>query len=299
MKFVPWSAITSISIVACTASVTPTHIDEVQRVVHPQYTVVLPPEPRATIVLFPCFSCDAADTQAEFLIPKEAIANDVAVVLMEANERIFLTAQETGVLADSIEAIMSTLGLGDKPVVYGGFSSGGNVAVLLAKEQQRAPRASIDLRGLFVVDSPLDLAHLYRMSEKHQEHPVEGTAGEARMVVRMLGSTLGTPTDSLHNYEACSPISESEQSIVPLKELAIRIYTEPDTAWWMENRGYSYEELNAARLEDFHEQLLRMGHQRAELVITSGRGVQRGDRHPHAWSIVEEKELVRWVLSLQ
>ena len=297
--FPSWLPLTvTFSLLACTDR-TLRPVPELVTVASAGHTVILPAEPRSVIVLFPCFSCDAADTQAESLIPEEALADNVAVVLMELNGRIFLTEREASALADSIDVIMRTHHLEGKPAVYGGFSSGGNMAVLLAKEQMLSPRAPINLCGLFVVDSPLELAHLYRMSEKHQEHPVEGTAGEARMLVRMLGGKLGTPIDSLHNYEAFSPISDSEQSIAPLKELAIRIYTEPDTAWWMENRGYSYQELNAARLEDFHEQLLRMGHQRTEFIITSGRGVQRGNPHPHAWSIVEEKELVRWVLAMQ
>ena len=267
--------------------------------VPPSATVLLPEAPRATLVLFPCFSCDAADTQAESAIPEEALRQDVAVVLMELNGRVFLSEQEVNVLSDTLEGIVRTHRLEQLPVVLGGFSSGGNVATLLAKDLVTRPRGSLDIRGLFVVDSPLDLAHLYRSAERHVDHPVEAAAQEARMVVRLLDTSLGDPQDSIACYRNASPIGDDREGLAPLLPLAVRLYTEPDTTWWREQRGYAWEELNAARLVELDSQLKAMGHARCELILTEGRGVQRGVRHPHAWSIVEEEDLVRWVLRSQ
>jgi hypothetical protein len=82
--------------------------------------------------------------------------------------------------------------------------------------------------------------------------------------------------------------------VAPLKDLPIRFYTEPDTAWWRANRDDGYEELNAFGLKRIHDTLVAAGNVRAEYITTEGRGVQHGQRHPHAWSIVDERELVRW-----
>ena len=49
---------------------------------------------------------------------------------------------------------------------------------------------------------------------------------------------------------------------------------------------------------DVDDTLVAVGNARAEYITTEGRGVQHGNRHPHAWSIVEERELVRWMDSL-
>jgi hypothetical protein len=39
------------------------------------------------------------------------------------------------------------------------------------------------------------------------------------------------------------------------------------------------------------------GNDDAELVITTGKGYRRdGERHRHSWSIVDEAELIEWVL---
>ena len=44
--------------------------------------------------------------------------------------------------------------------------------------------------------------------------------------------------------------------------------------------------------------LLRVaGNARAELITTTGKGYRPdGRRHPHSWSIVDELDLVRWLL---
>ena len=116
------------------------------------------------------------------------------------------------------------------------------------------------------------------------------------MVVALLDSTLGPPTDSMPNYERSAPLLNTAASVAPLKDLPIRFYTEPDTAWWRANRDDGYEELNAFGLKRIHDTLVAVGNAWAEYITTEGRGVQHGNRHPHAWSIVDEKELVNWIL---
>lgn len=264
------------------------------------HQLLVPPEPKALLVLFPCYSCDAQDTRDESRITDEAVANNVAVLLMDLNRHLFLSEAETNALLDTIAAIDRTHELAGTPVFFGGFSSGGNVAVLLAKQLKRMPRKDILLSGLFVVDSPLDLSQLYPIWTKHAEHSlVPVSRKESAMVIALLDSTLGNPIDSAANYEAFSPVTTSAASIAPLKDLPVRLYTEPDTVWWRIDRGDRYEDMNACYLEKLHAQLVVIGNARAEFITTYGRGIQHGHRHPHAWSIVDEKELVKWIIREQ
>jgi hypothetical protein len=99
----------------------------------------------------------------------------------------------------------------------------------------------------------------------------------------------------LANYERFAPLLNTAASVAPLKDLPIRFYTEPDTAWWRANRDDGYEELNAFALKRIHDTLHAAGNAHSEYINTEGRGIQHGDRHPHAWSIVDERELVRWI----
>lgn len=261
------------------------------------YMLIRPKDPRALLVLFPGFGGNAADTWSESKITEEAVRQGIAVMLMEFNRHLFLSDAEINALLDTIGSACAMHELNVDRVFLGGFSAGGNVSVILAKQLTRAPRPNIPLKGIFVVDAPLDLAQLYPVWQKHAAHGMtESSRGEGAMVIDLLDHTLGIPADSMANYETRSPVTTSQASVEPLKDLAIRLYTEPDTAWWRINRGDRYEDMNAYYLEKLHKQLQAAGADKAEFITTHDRGIQHGQRHPHAWSIVEEKDLARWVL---
>jgi len=251
------------------------------------------------VILFPCFPCDAADTRSESPIADTAVANGIAVLMMNFNQRILMSEAEKREVLDTIAAAVKANGVDATNTFIGGFSSGGNVSVLLAKALLRSVDAPVKLKGVFAVDSPLDLVHLYECSQRDRaKSSFPEYKDEARYLQAFLDSTLGSPTENLTNYERSAPLLNLSASVAALKDLPIRFYTEPDTAWWRANRDDSYEELNAFGLKRIHDTLVAVGNVRAEYIATEGRGVQHGNRHPHAWSIVEERELVRWIRDL-
>ncbi len=251
------------------------------------------------MILFPCFPCDAADTRAESRIADTAAANGIAVLMLNFNRHILMSEAEQQVVIGTIAGAVKEHGVDASNTVIGGFSSGGNVSVLLAKALLRSAEPPLQLKGMFAVDSPLDLVHLYECSKRDlTKTSFPEYEGEARYVLALLDSTLGSPTDSLSNYERAAPLLNSSASVAPMKDLPIRFYTEPDTAWWRANRDDRYEELNAYSMKRIHNTLVAAGNARAEYITTEGRGVQHGKRHPHAWSIVDERELVRWIRDL-
>lgn len=263
------------------------------------YDLIIPAEQKALLVLFPCFSCDAADTRAESRIADTAAANGIAVLMMNFNRHIMMSEAEQEEVISTIAGAVKEHGVDASNTFIGGFSSGGNVSVLLAKALLRSTEPPVQLKGVFVVDSPLDLVLLYECSQRDlKKTTFPEYKGEARYLVAFLDSTLGAPTDSLANYERAAPLLNSSASVAPLKDLPIRFYTEPDTAWWRANRDDSYEELNAFGLKRIHDTLVAAGNARAEYITTEGRGVQHGNRHPHAWSIVDERGMVQWIRSL-
>lgn len=291
-------------------SPTPPKVQAPLEVHTPTYELIIPADQKALLILFPCFPCDAADTRAESPIADTAVANGIAVLLMNFNQHILMSDAEKREVLDTIAAAVKAHGVDATNTFIGGFSSGGNVSVLLAKELVRAPRPGIGLKGVFAVDSPLDLVHLYACSQRDlAKSSFPEYKDEARYLQAFLDSTLGSPTDSaptperfgagaMANYERAAPLLNSSASVAVLKDLPIRFYTEPDTAWWRANRDDSYEELNAFAMKRIHATLVAAGNVRAEYITTEGRGVQHGNRHPHAWSIVEERELVRWMEGL-
>ncbi|MBK9288963.1 MAG: hypothetical protein IPN38_15060 [Flavobacteriales bacterium] len=219
--------------------------------------------------------------------------------MMNFNRHILMSEAEQQEVIGTIAGAVAAHGVDASNTVIGGFSSGGNVSVLLAKALLRSADPPVQLKGVFAVDSPLDLVLLYECSQRDlAKTTFPEYKDEARYVVALLDSALGSPTDSLANYERSAPLLNSSASVAPLKDLPIRFYTEPDTAWWRTNRDDGYEELNAFGLKRIHDTLVAVGNVRAEYITTEGRGVQHGNRHPHAWSIVDERELVKWITRL-
>jgi hypothetical protein len=263
------------------------------------YDLIIPAEQKALLILFPCFSCDAADTRAESRIADTAAASGIAVLMMNFNRHLMMSDAEQEEVIGTIARAVKEHGVDASNTFIGGFSSGGNVTMLLTKALLKSSSAPVNVKGVFAVDSPLDLVLLYECSKRDltkttfPEHK-----DEARYIVAFLDSTLGSPTDSLTNYERSAPLLNTAASAAPLKDLPIRFYTEPDTAWWRANRDDGYEELNAFGLKRIHDTLVSAGNAQSEYITTEGRGVQHGNRHPHAWSIVEERGLVRWMEGL-
>lgn len=294
------SIVLVIGLVACSAPSTsdkaPTKESEPREIHTADYDLIIPAEQKALLVLFPCFSCDAADTRAESRIADTAAANGIAVLMMNFNRHILMSEAEQEEIISTMERAVKEHGVDGSNTFIGGFSSGGNVSVLLAKELLAQPRSRIGLKGVFAVDSPLDLVMLYECAQRDlKKTTFPEHKDEARYIVAFLDSTLGSPMDSMTNYERVAPLLNTAASVAPLKDLPIRFYTEPDTTWWRANRDDGYEELNAFGLKRIHDTMRAAGNARSEYITTEGRGIQHGDRHPHAWSIVDEKELVKWI----
>ena len=263
------------------------------------YDLIIPAEQKALLVLFPCFSCDAADTRSESKITHEATVNSITVMLMNFNRHLMMSDAERDEVIGIIEGAVKQQQVNAENTFIGGFSSGGNVTMLLAKSLLASTDPPVQLKGVFAVDSPLDLSHLYLASKRALERPTfPEHKDENRMVVALLDSTLGDPGTDSAAYEARSPLMNTVASLRPLNDLPTRFYTEPDTTWWRVNRGASYEDMNAFSLERLHKTLRVVGNDRADFITTKDRGIQHGNRHPHAWSVMDEKELVKWITSL-
>lgn len=264
------------------------------------YDLLLPAAgQKALLILFPCFGCDAADTQEESAIPEAAAANGIAVLMMNFNHHLLMSGAEQEKVISMIAGAIQEHGVDAANTFIGGFSSGGNVGVLIAKALLKSADPPVQVKGVLAVDSPLDLSHLYQASKHRVERPsFPDQKGEARMVVALLDSALGDPATNGPAYEAASPLMDAKASVAPLVDLPVRFYTEPDTTWWRVNRGDGYADMNAFALKRLHGALLAAGNLNAEYITTEGRGIQHGRRHPHAWSIVDELELTKWITSI-
>lgn len=179
-------------------------------------------------------------------------------------------------------------------VVIGGFSAGGAVALSYA-EYLVAQGGGMTVKSVFVIDPPIDLQRLYASSRKLRRYNCTAVQAEGQYAIDYLDRALGgSPDDQYSNYLMFSPYLANEQdggNARWLKQVPIRLYTEPDIDFVKERLCAEYElqDLNAGDLENLNKLLRRMGNDRCELIVTKERGY-------HSWNIAEPEELASWIV---
>ncbi len=269
-------------------------------VITEDYELLKVDEAEALLILFPCFPCDAANTKREFAILDEAINNGISLLFMNYNRKLFLTEMEKGELAQMISEIAIAHNL-PKKIVIGGFSGGGNVTLLLSA-YLREQETGIMPEKVFVVDAPVDLLGLYRTSKYHLKQDLdEGLLEESTFLKNWFENSFGDPQEGISNYEKFSPFtleSNDLNNVKALNGISIRFYTEPDLDWWKQRYNDTYEQMNAYYIEKMAKTMQKeLSGSTVELIQTKNKGYRSdGTKHPHSWSIVDKKALVRWVL---
>lgn len=255
---------------------------------------------KGLLILFPCFPCDAKNTLNEFKISEISVNNGFSVLAMNLNELLYLKPKEKQELAEKLTKIVSEYDLPKKNLFVGGFSSGGNVSLIISDYLVKNKR-QIQPKGVFIVDSPVDLFGLYKTAEKNLKlNFSEPAVAESKWIKEMLDNEFGNSDNGIANYELNSPFTLETQNIDNLKgleNLKIRFYTEPDLKWWSENANNDYKDLNAFYIEKLSEKLkTEFPNNNIELIKTENKGYrENGERHPHSWSIVNEKDLINWM----
>ncbi|MDR6300137.1 hypothetical protein [Mesonia maritima] len=255
---------------------------------------------KGLLILFPCFTCNSEHTTEEFNIRDLALKNGFSVLAMNFNKHLYLTKNEKRQLANLLLSTIQKEKLATQEIYIGGFSSGGNIALLLS-DYLIEIKSKIKPRGVFNVDSPVDLLGLYTTATKNIKLDYsKNFVEESRWIKKQLDKNFGNPQNGIENFKAHSPFTYKTKNITNLthlKDLKIRFYTEPDLKWWKKYRNNNFEDLNAFYIQKLVTQLQNeWGNKNVELIETKNSGyLANGERHPHAWSIVDKNELINWM----
>ena len=255
---------------------------------------------KALLILFTCYPCDAENTQNEFKILEVALKNNISVLFMNFNQRLFLQKKEKEILANQLNEIINDEKLKNENVFIGGFSSGGNVSFLIS-DYLIQTQNKLQPKGVFLVDSPVDLLGLYKVAKKNIDKNVDADAvQESKWIKEELETVFGKPESGIQLYEENSPFTSASnniQNLMSLQNIKVRMYTEPDFLWWKEKKDNDKEDLNAFYIEKLAEVMKSKNFKKVDLIKTTHRGLRsNGMRHPHSWSIVDENDLVKWIL---
>jgi len=264
-----------------------------------KYELKIAPHQKAVLIVFPCYPCDIEHTKHEAKFLENIEKEGITTLLLNINQKLWLSKTEKQEYSTFINNILDSNKVEKKNIFLGGFSSGGNVAVILANEFLKNKDA-IQPKGVFAVDSPLDIEQLYKNAQKGIiEKASEDSYNESVFLINLIEQSFGKPSESLLKFRELSPflLSESSTSNMEyLKNIKVRFYTEPALEWQKKNRNRSYEELNAYMLEKAYDLLRKLGSNSVEFIKTENKGIRaNGTVHPHSWSIVDKSSLLFWL----
>jgi len=258
------------------------------------------PKQKAVLILFPCFPCDIENTKTEAKFLKDLDQEGITTLLLGVNHKLYLTELEKIKISNQLDSIFENNNLKNENIFIGGFSSGGNIAFLLANHLLEK-KSNVKPSGVFAVDAPLDLEALYNGAKKDVKNNIHPDAvAEGNFIIELFEREMGIPNENIEAYKTYSPYlisCNSTRNLNSLTQVKTRFYCEPDLDWQLKNRQRSYEDLNAHKMEMTYLALKKTGSIRTEFIVTTNRGYRaNGDRHPHSWNIVERESLVAWML---
>jgi hypothetical protein len=264
------------------------------------YRLYEPAQPaRGLVVLLPYYGSDANEFSSAAL-PGLLAKSNVATMVVSGSG--YLMNDDLTTLRGLIGKALDELNLPARSLVVGGISAGGTGAVRYAEyclsghcDERSRPVA------IFSVDAPLDFESWWNRAKLNLRRGNPKSAlEESQAILAALRSAMGgSPNQVRRAYRSRSPFLASEKgggNALLLKNVPIRLYTEPDVVWWIENMGYDYYTINAIDQAALMLQLRALGNAKAELITTTGRGFRPpGVRNPHSWTIVDEPELADWI----
>lgn len=266
------------------------------------YTIIYPPKLPWTgcIFILPGFGQTAEGVLEQTDLPKLTAKSGLLTIIPTFQDGV-LSFGINSLSQKSFDAIIFDVRQKHKLIdinyYVGGFSIGGSTAIKYAENAIKKPLA------VFAIDPPLDLERYYNSSKREIRLSVNKTPDEERiyMIERIEKEMGGTPKNVLKNYYKTSPYSFTDTTQTAIKKiikLPLRIYSEPDINWWLKENEVDFTGMNVSECSAMINELNRLGNTRAELVITQNKGYRKPDnrKHPHSWSIIDNNELIEWLL---
>jgi hypothetical protein len=255
--------------------------------------------PRGLVVMLPYYGSDANEFSSAAL-PGLLAKKHIATMVVSASG--YLVDDDVTTVKALIDEVIQKLNIPAGSLAIGGISAGGTGAIRYSEYCISAPcEASFRPNAIFSVDAPLDFESWWnRLTLNLRRGDPKSGLGESEAILDALRSALGgSPTQVPQAYRLRSPFLASEMNggnAHFLKDVPIRLYTEPDVVWMVESLGLDYYTINAVDQAALVLQLRALGNTKATLITTTGKGYRPpGTRNTHSWSIVDEPELADWI----
>ena len=254
--------------------------------------------PRGLVVLLPLYGEDAK-AFASVKLPQLLASHDIATVAFSAAGYLF--DEDVDTLKSLLAEIARAQGIPPGKVMIGGISAGGTGAARFVERCQTQDCGPVKPLAWFSVDAPLDFEHFWNSQTLNiQRGDPKSHLDESGAILEALKASMGgSPKEARETYLRQSPFIAMEKgggNAQLLAKIPVRLYTEPDVTWTIQNWGTDYYCSNAVDQAALILQLRLLGNTQADLITTSGKGYRNGVRNPHSWSIVDEEDLAKWIV---
>jgi hypothetical protein len=252
---------------------------------------------------------DDPDANAENVFVSSKLADkafkkNIVTMVIPYNGNLFIDDDLFLVLRICISDALDKFRVKNGNFALGGFSAGGNIAFGYAERSEKERGKSPIPKVVFGVDPPLDLEDDYQHCIREINRNCEAQNAhfgidEAKHLKALLDSLLGAPSETNPKYLENSPFSMKSKdggNASYLRDIPVRLYHEIDAMWAIKERCRTLEDQNVNQGVSMIQKLYWAGNKEAEVIISQNKGIRpNGMRHPHSWSIVDEKECIEWV----
>jgi pimeloyl-ACP methyl ester carboxylesterase len=270
--------------------------------------LVVEPENRATIsgalVLLAGFGQMPENTPPETKLHNIAYANNFLTVFYAGGNKLYADSITQLKLTRVIKDVLTRYKVKNNSFVLGGYSAGGMIAMRYVELCNEFPeKFPIQPKGVFTVDSPIDIFTIYEQLEENAKNNYSELAVEEAIgAMRLIKNDRGIPRENISTYAKLTAFSMNKaysQNEKYLKNCAVRTYHDVDIAWRIKNRNQTVHGSNYEVTAELINRLVLMGNDKAEFMQSYQTGYRsNGQRHPHSWSIVNEVECMQWMKGL-
>jgi pimeloyl-ACP methyl ester carboxylesterase len=256
------------------------------------------------LVLLAGFSQQAENTFPETKLHNVAYVNNILTIGFAAGFKLYCDSTENANLTAVLKDVIKRYKVKPENFVLGGYSGGGTIALRYVELCNQYPgKYPIKPKGVFMVDSPIDVFTIWDMLEEAAKENFSVPAvNEANEAMGRMRRESGVPRENIKVYGELTPFSMNKdygENEKYLKNTAVRAYHEVDIAWRLTQRRQSVRVANYLVTAELIKRLLDMGSTKAEFIQSDRKGYRsNGMRHPHSWSIVDEVECIQWIKGL-
>lgn len=262
-------------------------------------------EIKGAIVILPSGGETTQNLLKQVSIPKLAFNKGIATIIPSINWGTEDRNVEIETLNIIFKDIIQKHDIPKENFILGGLSNGGMISLSYAQQSVKEKgKTFLKPKGVFGLDVPLDKAHFYEYCQREIKRDFsELGVGEAQWIMNDYNKIYGgSPQEFPEKYIKASIYSngiENGGNAKYLKHIPIRMYTDLDVNWLMNKRRRNLYDWNGTDIVAMINDLKLMGNKDANVIVTMGKGVRlNGTKHPHSWSIMDNKDCFNWIEKL-